>query len=175
MPLNLNLQSDLNINNSRASIFTWVSTRGRYLLLILNIILFCVYVYRFYLDRDNSIRINKIENLVVSLSSYENKALTYDLIQDQADFVKNRNSQNVDEVFVLSIIKNSVPTNIDITGIEVNGRELIIKAKSSDPITFSSFISLIISEERITNLILQSSNYIEKDDSYEVTLVINYS
>ena len=175
MPLQLNLQPKKIKNIESNDIFTWFSRRGRYILLLLNIALFCVYVYRFYLDRDNIVLSDRINSLQAAIDSYELKALKYNNLQEQSDFIKARNLENVDEEFVLNIIKTSIPEKIKVTDLAVNGKEALITSKSGDAGEFSNFIALLVSNDRISDLLLIRSIYVESENSYETELQINYT
>ena len=175
MPLQLNLQPKKIKGVESTDVFTWFSKKGRYILLLLNIALFGVYVYRFYLDRDNIVLSDRIGSLQSAIDSYELKALKYNNLQEQADFIKSRNLGNVDEKFVLNIIKTSVPEKVKVTDLAVNGKEALITSKSIDAGEFSNFIAMLISNERISDLLLVRSIYLESENSYETELQIKYT
>lgn len=174
MPLQLNLQPKKTKNVDTKSIFTWFSLKGRYILLLLNIALFGIYIYRFYLDRENSILTDRIESLTTAVVSYETKAIKYDGLQKQATFITERRAQNVDEYFVLQLVKETIPQKVKILKLEVNGKELVITASSNESGDFSNFISFLVDNPRIKNLILVSSNFRERTSTYETKLKLSY-
>lgn len=175
MPIQVNLRPLKSDSiEKRASVFNWITYRGRYILLLMNIVLFGMYAYRFYLDRDNVLVKDDIDKLVVSISNLENNALTYSRLDEDAQFIVNKKDQNIDVNFVLNIVKENIPSNIVLKKISVNGRELVLEAESLDPESFSSYIGLLVSKERITSLILEKSSFDDQKKSYITELKLNY-
>lgn len=162
-----------NINSGRFNFFEWFRTKGKYVVLGVNIILFCLFIYNLNLSRENIILANDINDRVNSIRQLENKATLYTLYQDTTNIVSVEETKDVDSLFLLAFLKKSTPSGIVITSLSSDGDTIKINATSSSSIIFSTFLDYLSNEPRFTSVRLTSSNYQPTSDSFVTSFEIN--
>lgn len=177
MPSQINLFSKNNTNISDSKIASPIYVISQYaktILLTFNAILFILYGYRFVLDRDIS-RINaRAEELRGQIAQYEEKALEFDKYQNLADFVLQIEQQDINVPFVLEFLNESTPTGVSIRKIQISEGDLIVHAESHTPAEFSTLLGLLLEEPKFASVILDSSQYDEKEDSFLFSMRMEY-
>jgi len=172
MPVQINLTPP---ENTKKNLFSWIQGLGKYILLIVNILLFFMYLYGLFLERSNVLRAEKINVIDSEIRTLRDPAEKYDKMQKVASRISLEKQTSVDPVFILDFLRKSTPSGIQINSIVTNDFRMTIEAVSKDSITFSSFIELVSNEPRFSSVILTSSSYNGSSDSYKSVFEINYT
>jgi hypothetical protein len=174
MPANVDLNPDkFDVKQSTASsFFVWLSSTGKYILLIANIFLFFLFMYRFSVDRDVVLLTRDIKDLHVSITANENKALEYDDLQSIVQRVVLENEDAIESTFILNLLTVVTPSGIEILSVDAAATQLSISAISKGPESFSRFIDYFLSEPAFKSVSLSNSTYDINDDSFRFVLLV---
>jgi|GEM_PF-4951167 len=173
MPLNIDLLSNtVEQTPKHGNFFSWLASSGKYILLLANSILFILFIYRFYLDRDRVLLTRDISNLHSKITSYAESALEYDTIQKIVKTVEENKLTSVNATFILEVLKQVTPSGIKINSLNTKSDHLYITAVSLDPQTFSVFMDYFLKESAFSSVNLNSSILNQETGAYTFTLDI---
>ena len=174
MPNNINL-SPKNTYSHSSVFLAWLSSKGKYIVLLFNILLFLIYMFSLSVERENIIISTEINKDINKIKSLEESARLYNKFQSTVDLVSTELSSDANVPFILDFLRKSTPSGIIITNISYSDGLIRIVAKSKDSIIFSSFIQLMSSEAKFTSVNLVSSSYNETDASFITNFEIGYN
>ena len=171
MPIQVNLTPP----NSSGNIYvSWVSLKGKYILLGFNIILFLIYLYGIHLERENLAISEDINRLHSDIKSLEDKAITFDDMQNTTKFIETERKKDIDPSFILDFLSRTTPSGIVIKSINAEEDSLKISAISKNSGIFANFIDLMITEGKFSSVQLTASTYNPTENSFSSTFEINY-
>lgn len=175
MPTNVDLLPNLGeLNNTKHSIFfSWLSGSGKYILLLANSVLFILFIYRFYLDRDRVILTKDISDLHSQITSLEESALEFDRIQLIVKTVQENKINSINAKFILEVLKEVTPSGVEVDAISTKSDHLLITAVSYDPQTFSVFMDYFLRESAFLSVSLTSSTLSQDTGAYTFTLDVH--
>lgn len=174
MPTNVDLlpNSGELTNTRHSAFFSWLSGSGKYILLLANSVLFILFIYRFYLDRDRVVLTKDISNLHSQITSLEESALEYDRVQSIVMTVEENKTTSINAKFILEVLKQVTPSGVEVDAISTRSDHLIITAVSYDPQTFSIFMDYFLREDSFLSVSLNSSTLSQETGAYTFTLDI---
>lgn len=171
MPIQINLTpQDIGTN----VFIEWLDSRGKYILLVFNIILISFYVYSLHLERQNLLISEEINRNHADIKKLQDKAVSFNNMQQTANYIKEERKKDSDPNFLLNFLSRATPSGIIIKTVSAQEGILDISAVSEDSIIFTSFIDLMVNEPRFKSVILTSSVYSESNDNFSSTFQITY-
>lgn len=177
MPSQINLFSKNSTKSGNKAVDSPIYVISQYaktILLTFNAVLFIMYAYRFVLDRDISRNSARAEDLKSQITQYEEKALKFQEYQDLTDFVQHVKQQDINVPFILEFLNASTPTGVSIRKMEIYDGHLLIQAQSHSPAEFSTLLGLLLEEPKFASVILESSQYDDKSDSFLFSMKMEY-
>lgn len=174
MPSQINLIPKVDSTNKSGIVYS-LSFYAKNILLVFNAILFVMYGYRFILDRSISRSNTQLQEIRAEIDTYKEFALKYKHYQDLAIFTYGVRVNEVNVLFILDFLNASTPTGIAIKNVQISEGEVTIDAESSSPAEFTTFLGLVLQEKKFSSVILTSSQYDSKEESFTFTLKMSYS
>lgn len=132
-------------------IVKWSLTVGRLLIIVVEIIAFSTFIYRFSLDRtlvDLHDEIIQQQAIVENLSERE---LTYRNFQERIKLASSIHETGNENLKTLNHIASITPSNVKFNSISIDGKEIKIDADTTSLSEMSNFLKLLRDYEKISS------------------------
>lgn len=158
------MQSGISINLVKNKTTTidevvrWALTIGRLLVIIVEIVAFSTFLYRFSLDRtliDLQDEITQQQALVESLSERES---IYRNLQDRIKLASEINESGGKKLEILNKISSLTPSDVNFNSISIAEKEIKIDADTSSLVQLGEFVKSVRKYDQVSSAGIDSIN-----------------
>ena len=160
-----------------ARIFRWLTTVGRYIIVLTELIVICAFLSRFWLDRMNSDLsevIRQQEAILDSTGSFETQ---YSQLQQRLSVIKGFYQNQPEYQSKVQTLTDSTPLDITYTRLALshnkdNSISADISFSAYQESSIIDFITNLIVNPQIASVNIQTIEKKPKEDSYDVDLTL---
>ena len=170
-----------NVNSLSARIVRWLTSVGRFVIVLTELIVNCAFLSRFWLDRTNSDLSEVIRQQKAILESTSDFEKDYSSLQKRLQVIKKLYSSQPEYQSKIDTLVESTPEDISFSSLAVNHNSntqditatinLIAYQESS----IVSFISNLIANPKISSVDIKSIEKKPNDSKYSVNLTLIFA
>lgn len=151
-------------------LFQWVIQKGRIIIIVTQAIVLIVFLSRFKLDNDYRNLIGRIETNQVVLTNNTELESEYIAVSEKASLVKQAISGQIDWAERLNEFNQNIPQGLSIDSLTYTENNIRFSATASSSQVFQIFIQRLISNQKMSEIILESSRYNRDTQTYLFSL-----
>ncbi|PIR42604.1 hypothetical protein CO058_03000 [candidate division WWE3 bacterium CG_4_9_14_0_2_um_filter_35_11] len=155
-----------------AIVFDWTIASGRKILVVVATIVITIFFIRIKIDNDISKSIEKIseqEAKILSMSQIEKEHIQ---IQKKLVLIKSVKLNEINWAERFNKFSGSLPRDITIENITYTKSEVTFSAIANSSDSFSIFLTGLISDKQVKDVLLTASKYIPEDKSYSFSMEV---
>lgn len=155
-----------------STIFNWTIKSGRKILVITAAIVITIFFIRIKIDRDISKSLETIEEQEARILSMSQIEKEHTKLQKKIEIIKLANSQEINWFDRFNRFSDTVPEDIKIEEISYSKTNIRFSALAKTSQSFGIFLTTLISDTKISEILLTASKYNPEDKSYSFSLEI---
>ncbi len=144
----------------------WILSTGRYILIIVELVVFAAFLSRFKFDADLAANTEQIESKIPFIESYKPEETLVRQIQQQISLVKTVKTEYPDYTAILNAIASQTPQKVSITTIDISKKDgkvsLKISGRALNNNELSSFIKDLQVDPNFSEVALTSAGLEER-------------
>lgn len=152
--------------------FRLMVTRGKTLIIFVELIVLLVFFSRFKLDTDINNLEEETQNKIAVVESSKSLETEYRRVQQKTMILEDILNEQIKWDKVIKNFDSKIPIGIILQNISYDGNTIKFQAITSETTAFAKLIDVINKNENVTSLLLRSSNYNELENNYDFSMEI---
>jgi Tfp pilus assembly protein PilN len=143
----------------------WILSYGRYIIIVVELVVFLVFFSRFIYDQklsDLNERIEQKQAIVASAAAFENKIRT---IHKRIEQVKTLDQERTIYLKVLDTLKLIVPVDMVLTSLDFKEEKITISGETEKNESFAKLITTLKSDPLFEEISVESVDKVEPEQS----------
>ena len=150
----------------------WALTVGRLLVIIVEIVAFSAFLYRFYLDRKISDRDSEIKGKQAIVASLEEQEILFRNTQARIALAKELSETGDKNVLILNDIVSFTPEEVTFNSFSLDQNQILIDANIRSVSALSTFVSSIREHPQVSSASILKIESAEQAGSINVDINI---
>ena len=156
-----------------AIVFDWTIASGRKILVVTAAIVITIFLIRIKIDYDISKSVETIEAQEPKISSLVRTERDHIQIQKKLKLLSLVKTNKIDWTQRFNKFSKSLPSDILIEKITYTRNSVTLSAIANSSDSFAKFLTILISDSQIKDILLTQSNYVIEDKSYTFSMEVN--
>ena len=156
-----------------AIVFDWTIASGRKILVITAAIVITIFLIRIKIDYDISKSVEKIESQEAKISSLVKTERDHLQIQKKLKLLNSVKSNEINWAERFNKFSKNLPSDVLIEKITYTKNSVTLSATTNSVQSFAKFLTILISDSQIKEILLTESHYVTEDKSYTFSMEVN--
>ncbi|MCL4384357.1 PilN domain-containing protein [Patescibacteria group bacterium] len=164
-----------NYNSLQGRLFRWLTTVGRVVIIVTELIVVSAFLSRFYLDRKNADLSESLRQQKAILESTKEFEQEFDLLQNRLSFIKSFSGQSSHLPPHLISLAQSIPTGVVVTDLRVDDADapvskVSLSANADQQDNIVDFVTNISLNPQISAIEIKRIEKKPRNDKYLIDL-----
>ncbi len=156
---------------------TWVTSVGRVIIIVTELVAFSVFIGRIKLDRELTDLTESLENQLVILENAGSFEKDFRDLQKRLEIIRDLRQKQIPASPNLSLLSTLFPPDVGLTELTLQPEtnESCLSAKTTSATGFAQTIYNLKNSPQIEEIALTSGSYSSKDGTYNFSLVLKFT